>query len=253
METIGRVSCYGSGHVRSTPWDSTKSIGINRLYYIHSGIGGYTYRGESYPFVPGYLYFIPYTIDFSLFSDANEPIHHTYINFELIPPIITNQVLSMNVKDNECLTSAVKVFELGGIRMRHNRSNLSALYADTPFWELCKAGILYLVNQIADANGVQKITDSIVLEALTTIHTEMSGKLSVNRLAKNCYMNPDSFIRRFSRVVGMTPHAYLKNLRLRTAKHLRASGMNLSTIASEVGYADASSLAHALRNEPNHN
>ena len=75
----------------------------------------------------------------------------------------------------------------------------------------------------------------------------MNEKLTVNGLARDCYMNPDSFIRRFSRVVGVTPHAYLKNLRLCRARYLRESGMSLSQAANEVGYSDASALAHAMQ------
>jgi transcriptional regulator GlxA family with amidase domain len=79
------------------------------------------------------------------------------------------------------------------------------------------------------------------------MHTRLNEKLTVNDIAWLCYMNPDSFIRRFSRIVGTTPYAYLKNIRLRTARYLKELGMPLSQIASEVGYSDASALSHALR------
>ena len=77
----------------------------------------------------------------------------------------------------------------------------------------------------------------------------MGEKLTVNGIARECYMNSDSFIRRFFRVVGVTPHAYLKNIRLQAARCLRESGMSLAQIADEVGYSDASSLSHALQGE----
>jgi len=136
----------------------------------------------------------------------------------------------------------------GGEQMGENNRDLSPLYAEPLFWELCKASIIYLVNQIALANNIQKITDEIVIGAIETMHTRMNEKLSVEDIARECYMIPDSFIRRFSRVVGVTPHAYLKSLRLRTAIYLKDSGMSLSQIAYETGYSDASSLSHALKN-----
>ena len=76
----------------------------------------------------------------------------------------------------------------------------------------------------------------------------MNERISINDIARECYMTPDSFIRRFSRTVGITPHSYLKELRLRTARYLKENGMSLSTIAIETGYSDASSLSHALKN-----
>ena len=117
------------------------------------------------------------------------------------------------------------------------------------FWEFCKASVIYLVNEIAMANQISKITDQIVIKSLEIMHTRMNEKLTVNEIARECYMNPDSFIRRFSHVVGITPHTYLKNIRLRTACYLKESGMSLAQIASDVGYSDASALCHALRSK----
>ena len=248
MEIIGRIVCYGSENAPADSWYCKKHVGINRLYYIHSGTGGYTHLGKTYRFLPDTLYYIPYTADFTPFCEAEDPIMHTYIDFELIPPIITDKVISLSAKQSDKLWSAVSIFVQGGTMTGHNNRDLSPLYAEPLFWELCKASIIYLVNQITVSNEIQKITDEVVIKAIETMHTRMNEKLSVEDIARECYMIPDSFIRRFSRAVGITPHAYLKELRLRTARYLKDSGMSLSQIASETGYSDSSSLSHALKN-----
>lgn len=104
-------------------------------------------------------------------------------------------------------------------------------------------------EKTTSASQITKITDEIVIKSLEMMHTRMHEKLTVNEIARECYMIPDSFIRRFSRVVGITPHTYLKNIRLRTSCYLKESGMSLAQIASEVGYSDASALCHALRSK----
>ena len=245
MEKIGRVICYGSATAPAPAWYCKKHASINRLYYIHAGKGGYEHNAKVYPLESGRLYFIPYTADFAPFSDACDPILHTYIDFELIPPIITDGILSMNANENDKISSAVSVFTLGG-RMS-NHCDLGALYKEPLLWELCKASVIFLVHEIASVNRIPKITDEVVLASLAMMHTRMKEGLTVNEIARACYMNPDSFIRRFSRIVGVTPHRYLKNIRLQTARCLREAGMGLSQIAGEVGYADASTLLHALQ------
>ena len=245
METIGRIICYGSLKAPVNTWYCQKYVGINRLYYIHSGIGGYEHNGKKYPLRSGKLYFIPYTVSFTPFSDVNDPIVHTYMDFELIPPIITNEILSLEANKSNKISSAVSVFHLGGTMSNH--TDLSPLLEDPTFWELCKASVVYLVNAITLENKIPKITDKVVTKSLEIMHTRLNEKLTVNDIAGLCYMNPDSFIRRFSRIVGTTPYAYLKNIRLRTARYLKELGMPLSQIASEVGYSDASALSHALR------
>jgi len=245
MENIGRVICYGSATAPANSWYCKKHVSINRLYYIHAGTGGYEHNAKVYPLRAGRLYFIPYTADFTPFSDVNDPIVHTYIDFELIPPIITDEILSTEASQNDKISSAVSVFALGGAMSKH--CDLGALYQDPPFWELCKASVIYLVNEIASVNQIPKITDEVVLTSLAMMHTRMHERLTVNKIARECYMNPDSFIRRFSRVLGVTPYTYLKNIRLQTARCLREAGMSLSQIASDVGYSDASALLHALQ------
>ncbi|MBE6596484.1 MAG: helix-turn-helix transcriptional regulator [Ruminococcaceae bacterium] len=248
METVGRIICYGSSRAPADSWHCKKHIGINRLYYIHSGVGGYTHGGREYPFVKGMLYFIPYTADFTPFCDSRDPIMHTYIDFELIPPIITSEVISLGADSSETIARAKDIFVLGARADERDARDISALYSDPTLWELSRASIIYLVNQLVSANGIERITDRVVIKALEMMHLRMSERLSIKDMARDCYMSPDSFIRRFSRVVGITPHAYIRNLRLRSAQYLRESGMGLSQIANEVGYADAASLLHALKN-----
>ncbi len=207
--------------------------------------------GKTYRFLTDTLYYIPYTADFTPFCEAEDPIMHTYIDFELIPPIITDKVIFLDAKHSNSLWAAVNVFVQGGKTIGRDNRDLSNFYADPLFWELCKSSIIYLVNQITVANNIPAITDEMVIKAIEIVHTRMNEKLSINAIARECYMTPDSFIRRFYRTVGITPHAYLKELRLRTASYLKDSGMSLAQIAAQTGYSDSSSLSHALKSNKN--
>ncbi len=247
METIGRIICYGTSIAPANLWHCTKHIGINRLYYIHSGSGGYIHNGKKYPFLPNHLYYISYTANFTPFCDIDDPIKHTYIDFEMIPPFITKEILYIEAKNDLKLLSALSVFTSGGEMSNHR--DLSALHNDRDFFELNKMSVIYLINQIAQINKVKKISDEVIIKSLEIIHKGLHDKLTVKELAHKCYMSTDGFIRHFQRIVGTTPHAYIKNIRLRTARCLRESGMSVSQIANEVGYSDASSLLHALQNE----
>ncbi len=247
MEAIGRIICYGTSTAPSKLWHCSDYIGINRLYFIHSGRGGYWHNGEKHQFLPNHLYFISYTADFTPFCDEDEPVVHTYIDFELIPPFITNDIIHIEVKESTKITSALSVFTSGSLMSKH--CDLSSLRDDPGFFELCKMSVVYLVDQIAKDNNIKRISDGIVIKSLEIIHSEMQNKVTVKDLALKCCMSPDGFIRHFRRIVGITPRAYIKNIRLRTARCLKESGMGASQIAEMVGYADASSLLHALQNE----
>jgi AraC-like DNA-binding protein len=66
--------------------------------------------------------------------------------------------------------------------------------------------------------------------------------LSVDRLASEAGLSPFHFMRVFRRTVGLSPHAYLTQVRVRRAKDLIARGENLAATAIAVGFGDQSHL-----------
>jgi len=220
---------------------------VNRLYYIHGGHGGCRYQGREYRFDVGLVYFIPYHKDLVLFSDEKDPILHTYADFELIPPILCNRVLSADPQEDVLFSAAVNVFGRSGEEHEAQKGKPAVLTGRGASERLFASAILYIIDRLVQIHETPVIRDEVILGALIRIHNEIGQPLSVSELAANAYMNCDSFIRRFRRALGITPYAYIKQLRLRTASYLRESGMTLSAIASETGYADATALLHALQ------
>lgn len=230
---IGKIICYGFSSPQSG-WRHDNFSGVHRLYHIHGGKGGCIHNGKNYSFLPDHLYLIPYTEGLRLYCDPEEPILHTYMDFELIPSLFFNELLEADPAEEE-LRAALALFDLGG---RQERTE--ALHT------LCVAAVLYLVQALAEKHRIALPTDGVVLKALERMHSGMHEPLTVEQLAKECYMNPDSFIRRFAKAVGCTPYAYLRRLRLNTARRLRGEGLPLEEVARAVGYADGSSLLHSL-------
>jgi len=242
---MGRLHVYGYCYAPKI-WRFDLNRRDNRLYYIHGGKGGCRYQGRDYSFRKGQLYFIPYHRDLELYSDEKDPILHTYADFELIPPVICDRVLSADPSGDPMFSAAVELFLLGGRAQNMTQKGEDNEYPSVGANRLCMSAMLYLIDRLTEIHCVPVISDEVILAALTKIHNGLSENLSVSALASDAYMNCDSFIRRFSRVLGMTPYAYIKQLRLRTAYYLRETGMPLSEIALETGYADSSSLLHAL-------
>lgn len=251
MAIIGRINCYGHSLVPQG-WKFQKYTGINRLYYIHGGSGGYRHNGKELPFLKERLYFIPYSADFEPFCDPDDPILHTYVDFELIPPVLTDEILIADVDEENMALAALSVFVAGGKCLYDKKFLTSEFFSDSAFRALCSESILYLVNYIVKKNEIKPINDEIVAFALEQIHTRLSEPLSIKELALACYISEEAFIRRFKKKVGTTPYSYLKELRQRTALCLREAGMSYAQIANQVGYSDSSALLHALENQKKH-
>jgi AraC family transcriptional regulator len=96
--------------------------------------------------------------------------------------------------------------------------------------------------------GVCKLTHRQVSLAKELIAGHLSGDLSVETLASACSLSRSHFSRAFKQTVGATPHAWLMQLRLETARELLQSQPSkpISSIALECGFSDQSHLTRVF-------
>ncbi|GCE19198.1 AraC family transcriptional regulator [Dictyobacter kobayashii] len=72
--------------------------------------------------------------------------------------------------------------------------------------------------------------------------------LSVPQLAARMFLSPSRFSEIFSQEVGMSPAAYIKQLRLEKVQTLlRTTGLSTTSIAHQVGFRDSAQLARVFR------
>ena len=216
-------------------WQTTVNRGINRLYFISGGSGGHIKEGKRIPFLSDTLYFLPPFAEIQTYTD--EPfLEHSYVNFEMIPPIISSEVIALKIDTDPIISQTVSLFtEL----CKKSTRRLSKSEK-----ELLSSCVLYLCERAAEQSGSHFADDEIIIKALSLMHSDVTA--SVKSIAEACYMSTDGFIRRFKRCIGKTPYAYIKLLRLRAAEECRQRGMSLSETAEACGYSDASALLHAL-------
>ena len=77
-------------------WNNDLDASINRLYFIHGGTGGYIVDGKKYEYRKGMLYLLPAFASIHTYSSLTDKIDHTYASYELIPPILTKEVLCID-------------------------------------------------------------------------------------------------------------------------------------------------------------
>lgn len=74
------------------------------------------------------------------------------------------------------------------------------------------------------------------------LHAQMDRDIGLDELASYSGMDRFRLTRQFQRTYGLSPHAYLVRLRLRTARALLANGQGPAQVATKVGFADQSHL-----------
>jgi len=234
-----RMRCAGRCEV-PRPWVTVPPEGMNRLYYIHSGTGGVLRDGRKIPFQAGKLYLLPAFSRLETYTDPSDRLVHTYVNFELVPPILSSEIPELDPSADDVTYAAFCLFDrLAGRKAEQQLSSEEV--------RLLEGTVEYLALQAAEQAGAMVLADKTVNCALEIMNRRMGERLTVSDIAAECYMSTDGFIRKFTRAVGMTPYAYFKNLRLRAAAALRESGATAAEAAEKCGYSDAAALLHAMK------
>ena len=84
------------------------------------------------------------------------------------------------------------------------------------------------------------------LVAMQRLEDEPESSASLADLANLCGLSRFQFLRGFSKEMGVTPHAYLIQLRVRKARRLLATGKSPVDAALLTGFADQSHLTRAF-------
>jgi AraC family transcriptional regulator len=89
-----------------------------------------------------------------------------------------------------------------------------------------------------------------VTRAVRAIDRYPDAKLPISVLATEAGLSPYHFLRIFERVTGVTPHQYIRRIRLRQAgRRLIAEDANVLDIALDSGFGDVSNFNRSFRRE----
>ena len=248
MNTYCFVTCVGKSIVPDEDkWTNITPSGINRLYYIVDGDGGYYLNGRKYHFKKKHLYLIPTYNDIPTWSSYKTPesrLNHLFANFEMIPLILTKDVIELDPHEDPILEAALVAFDKIA-----ESANCNVFVLKEDELRYLKSTIIYIVNKMITKREVKMLDDKVLVTALTKMHKNLSSDISIKEIAEESFMSYYGFIRRFKNALGVTPYAYLKQLRIRTANVLRNEGITLEETAERCGYSDASTLLHAISSD----
>ncbi len=242
------IQCVGKCKVPDqNKWKNNVSGGINRFVYVISGEGGYYLNGEKHSFKQGYLYLIPAYNNiptWSSYENEESRLNHTFVNFELIPPIISKEVIEFDPHCDPLVNNAFMAFDKIAESAQCRMFNVKE---DELYY--LKASVVYITNKMIAECGAKMLDDKILIFALEEIHKGIANDISIRDIAKKSFMSYGGFIRKFKNALGVTPYTYLKQLRIRTASALRHEGATLKETAAKCGYSESAALIHAISTE----
>jgi len=89
-----------------------------------------------------------------------------------------------------------------------------------------------------------------VTRALRMIEQNLGSKLTLHDLARESKLSPFHFLRTFQQLTGLTPHQYVRRIRLQEAAlRLSTEPAKVLDIALDCGFGDVSNFNRAFRGE----
>lgn len=133
----------------------------------------------------------------------------------------------------------------------HFRGGLGYLYLEAKVLELLAVYLREILEKdilIKSNISISKSERVSILEAKRIIDSQLSYAPSCEKLAKQVQLSMSKLTKGFSDIVGMPIHAYIIDQRLtRGAQLLIESSLNVSEVATMVGYSKPSNFSAAFR------
>ncbi|MBP2663649.1 MAG: transcriptional regulator, AraC family [Firmicutes bacterium] len=243
-KTLGVELVYGREitHEFTRHTHRTLSFGL-----IEQGVRLYSCQGESYQVTPGQIFVIPPNSEHSCSTVNRQP--HTY---RLL--ILSNDVLQAsgllsdeyNYISKQLVISNTDAYNQ--LRQLHDK-----LESDEP--EFIKKSLLltvvgYLLENYVEVPVKIKISsyhyDNIRM-VQKFIEANYAACFSLEDIAQLVHISPYHLLRLFSQIVGIPPHVYQQQVRIRQAKQLLSQGRSILDTAMSTGFADQSHFTKAFK------
>ena len=114
---------------------------------------------------------------------------------------------------------------------------------------------VHLVRNYTERPALQEsekvsVAPRSVINAMKYIHENYSGEVSLADIAGAAHLSSYHLTRVFKKATGMSPHQYLVQVRVNSARALLTAGAgdrSLAEIAAAVGFADQSHLTRHFK------
>lgn len=236
------LSTYHYGRcVKKNDW-YLKTIGINRLYWIHEGSVSVLLDNRPYVLQAGYIYLLPQNLKFELVLDEATEVDHTFVDFFTLPAIKMDTLIQIDPALHPAIMQGAQI--LLHLAEAHQTYPSMERNDYTEVVESYLHNLLFLIDR---EFPIPKIEDPRINTVLDYIHKNYDREITLDELLKLTNLEKNYFIRLFKSCMNITPYQYIKKYRFNIALSLLKHRCSLTEAAQKIGYVDAVSFSHAFK------
>lgn len=136
--------------------------------------------------------------------------------------------------------------QIRSLHLLLENAELSLMEQESRLLMLLTAFIARHADQSFAAGHVGKENRAVHL-AREYIEAAYTENISIKSLAQHCNLSPFHLIRVFKTHIGVPPHVYLKQVRIKRAKALLAKKLAIAAVAYETGFTDQSHFSRQFK------
>ena len=224
MDNLGIHGCGIS--IIDQAWYIDRMIKVNKLYYVYSG---YAFC-DGLKMTEGHVYIINDKIEH--FWQTGSRFQHMHFDFTFFPTLTIDSIIEIDVAKHPQLSALIQAAEINMQKNYNDETNAALLYA-----------LLCVCNKIVP---LFTMPSTAVNEIISFIKSAGSMP-SVSTLAQLNHMNKCYFIKWFKKETGMTPLAYMNQLRLEKAFVQLKNGGKVEDIAYESEFQSVSAFSTSFK------
>jgi AraC-like DNA-binding protein len=241
--TLGVEVVHGTDvkHAFSRHTHRTLCIGA-----VEQGVRVLLCRRERFEVNPGQVFFIP---PGEAHACGSGGALHTYLIF-LISPAILDMILPKTVEDSHIFKQLVFSDKTRFEQMLNLYSVLIGEEADFFKQSVLISTIGDIVECSAQISSYLKISNKqyeSIKHVRDFIESNYEERFSLGNIASKAQLSPYYLIRLFSQIVGIPPHIYQQQVRIRHAKEMLMQGIPIVDVAFNTGFADQSHFSNVFK------
>lgn len=243
-KTLGVELVYGNQVTHAFTRHTHRTLGLG---VVEQGLRLYQCQGKSYQVTPGQIFIIPPNCEHGCGS-VDGP--HTYrlllIDDEILQAsgLIRGQanygLAQLVINDIEMYARLRELHErLAGDESDFVKKSLLLAVVGDIFEEYVQHG-----PEMVDVNPE---IERAVRKMQNYIEENYADGFLLEDIAKVAHVSPYHLLRQFSRIVGIPPHIYQQQVRIRQAKQLLSQGCSILDTAMNTGFADQSHFSKVFK------
>lgn len=234
------VKLFGCGScVAPNAWCTTVNPTPYRLYYVRNGDAYFRLSNGEFKLKHGHFYLFPSSLPFLIRQDSLNRLDHLFYDFIMTPTVISSEPICVSLDDHPLFSHFLTI-------MTETVEDWLEQESSDSFDTVCHTLEAFL-SILFTVKPVRIPSDDAVIRTIEYMESHISERVNIKEIADSLYLSEDYLIRKFKKVTGLTPYAYLSRLRLSVAQSLIDNGVSLKDAAEQTGFQYSSSLIHSLK------